>query len=193
MNYKQHINTLEDFSNICWNDATLSGHYCPKKYLKKYNFSPNVLLDVFCTDYMIFSYEDNYYNDFNLSMIREYQPHINIDEFKLLSKELDSVMELIKRSELLLEVIENNETIGSISKWQYNNISNYIDQLIKLDIKNKEIFNKVMVDNYLNYIQTNKYSGEMKNIESNQDPITIAKCILNTIPKVQYSSILSIK
>ena len=205
MDNKQVINTLEEFKNICLKKNCFSGHYNPEKFLKKYIYSVNILLDVFYTDYMIWCYEDYYYNDFCLSMISQYQPHINIDEFIILTQDLDSVLELLKRSKLVLELFYNSKSIQTISRWKYEIIEDYCDYLIKINDENdendenNENYNNTIIIDYVNLLMTNKccivkkfYSLNEK-IVSKEDVITKAKQIINILSNIEYSSILPLE
>jgi len=189
---KPQINTLKEFENICLIN-NYSKHYHPEKYLKKYNYSINILLNIFCTDYMIMCYEDYYYNDFSLDMIIQYQPHINIDEFKILVKDLDSMIELVKHTELVLELFDKNKSIQIISRWKYESIENYYDNLIK--INNNIQFNNIIINDYVNLLQINKYCiiNKLYNLDekiiSKEDVIKKAKQIKNILHDLEYSLI----
>lgn len=45
-------------------------HPRPKEYLQNYLFTKKVLIDVFCSEDMVFCFEDYYYHDIDLSMIQ---------------------------------------------------------------------------------------------------------------------------
>lgn len=195
---KQHINTLEEFENICLKNMKLS-RYNPKQYLMKYNYSQNILLDIFCTDYMIWCFEDYYSNDFNLDMITKYQLHINIDEFKILLFDLSQVLELVKRSELILELIEKNKSMQSMSSWVYEEISDYWNELYNIYTNSNEKFFDIVIRDYIDLLAKNKCSIVKKFYNpylipmSKQDIIMKAKHILDTLPKIEYSIILPLE
>jgi len=67
-------------------------YYRPKQYLSKYLFSQDILLDVFCSESLVCTFEDDYYNDLSIDMIEKYQTHINKEEFLLLWKDLDEIL-----------------------------------------------------------------------------------------------------
>jgi hypothetical protein len=194
---KQLINTLEEFEDICVKN-TSSIHYHPESYLMKYNFSINILLDVFCTDYMEWSFEDNYYNDFCLDMVIKYQPHIDIDKYKNLLKDLNDVFELVKRSELVLEFFNKNKQMNRISCWKYDFIDEYYKYLEQMNNDNREKIDDIIINDYINLLQTNKYClikklyNSDEKIISKEELIIKVKQIFNDLPKYEYSSILPI-
>ncbi len=192
---KQKINTLEEFENICLKNS--SGHYHPEKYLKKYDFSPNILLDVFCTDYMVWCYEDYYYNDFSLDMVIEFQPHVNIDEFKIMVRDLDSIFELVKRSELILELFYKNKSIQNITSYCYESIDNYYNYLVNLNKTANKEFDSIVIRDYIDLLKTNKcsvskkfYNQSSDFLISKEDVVKKAQEILNILPDDEYSLII---
>jgi len=195
---KPLITTLEEFENICIKKYR-SGHYHPERYLINYNFSPNILLDVFCTDYMVWCYEDYYYNDFNLNMVSEFQPHIDIEKFKTLAEDLDSILELVKHSELVLELFYKFKSIRQVTRYYYEIIEDYYDNLVELNSKKNEEFDSIVIQDYINLLKTNKcaiikkFYNSNDIIESKEDVVTKAKEILNILPKEEYSTIIPLE
>ena len=96
MDPKLFIKSEEEFDRL--NDY--SCRYRPMRYLSKYHFSIEALLDIFCSDSEVGCYEDYYYNDFDLDMVVQTQPHINIPSFKELWADLDE----IRTAELISKV-----------------------------------------------------------------------------------------
>lgn len=117
------ISTIEKFDKL----PTKSGHYRPEYYLSRYKFTPSILLDVFATDYMVYCYEDWYYNDFTPKMVAEYQPHIDIVRFVQLYDELQIILRLEKHSRF---VIAPNEL--SQNKIILKDLENSTQELIEL-------------------------------------------------------------
>lgn len=191
------INTLEEFENICEKDKNLIGsHYNPKKILSKYKFSLNMLLNIFASNYLIYSYEDYYYNNFNLEMIKKYQSHIDIDEYERMKKKLNDILELEKRSEFLTEIIEKNiDSISLISTWKYDIISDYLEKLE--NIKNEK-FIDIIIQDYVNLLFSNNFSitnNFFENLDifnlTKYDLLLKSKEIIKFIESPKYSKFLS--
>lgn len=190
------ITNFDELDNICQNDNSLGRHYKPKNYLTKYKFSINMMLDAFCTDYLVYTYEDYYYDDFNENMVKEYQPHINYGEFIILKKDLDSIIELEKRSELLIEIIEKNIEPSSIISWKYEKIDDYLcDLFVKIKDKSSEL-NNILITDYIDLLKKNKYSivkkcySEEESLLTTESIIKKAREIIKSFPSYEYSSIL---
>lgn len=164
-------------------------HYRPEKYLKNYTFSKEILLDIFCSEEMIFCYEDYYYDDITINMIKTLQPHINISEFKILWNDLDE----IRIAELFSDYIIN---IPVRSTYKYNLIDDYICNYDKYMFDFKSNFDSILVD-YKSMLKKNKFinkfslcsDDELESIIDKNTLIKKAKFILEKIPK-KYSSIL---
>lgn len=162
---KEIIKTKDDVYklNIC------TGHYRPELYLKNYLFTQEILLDVFCSDELVYCYEDYYYNDISIDMIKKYQPHIDSNEFLNLWLDLDE----IRIAELYAKFIVEKPTAGL-----------YFYDLIKIYSKNLDY--KELVNNFDKMIQENRF---IKQDLSEFEVMDKAKYILNMIPD-QYSKIL---
>ncbi len=170
------ITTIEDIDKINIKQT----HYHPESYLKKYIFSKEILLDVFCSEYMIYCYEDYYYNDISINMIEKYQPHIDIVEFNKLWDDLDE----IRIAELFSDYIINYP-IKSLYK--YNLIDKYI-------LNNN--FDDITII-YINTMKNNKFVQKhisynniyLSKFDNSNNLISYANHILKHIPE-KYSSIL---
>ena len=162
------------------------GHYHPERYLKSYKFSQEVLLDVFCSEDLVFCYEDYYYDDICMDMIKEFQPHINPDEFLKLWLDLDA----IRKVELFCTLIINVEDKKHISSYHYNLIDGYINKYIKSMYNTKEI-----IEDFTQLLKTNKFSIKFNLFDPNENlnnwdlVYNKAKQILKLIPD-PYSSAL---
>ena len=169
-------------------------YYRPRIYLSKYHFTKEILLDVFCSESLVCTYEDDWYNDLDIKMIEEYQPHINIDEFRVLWKDLDEILEVQQFCNFILNypkyvVVHNYNKIS-----QYINIPDitiFIEKILPALNDNKYI-KKYNLDKNLEIISViNKKNIE--NLSNDLDYITDLKVevfkILLTIPK-KYSTIL---
>jgi hypothetical protein len=160
-------------------------HYRPEKYLKNYLFSKEILLDVFCSEDMVFCFEDYYYDDINLDMIQKYQPHINIPEFTILWNDLDE----IRIAELFSNFIIQNPKKYT---YKYNIIEKYLN---KYQDSNFDI--NILLNDYKNMLLKNKFikkynlfnENEINNIINIDDASKIARIILENIPSI-YTSIL---
>ncbi len=160
-------------------------HYKPEKYLKNYLFSKEILLDIFCSEDMVFCYEDYYYDDICLDIIHKYQSHIDISEFKVLWNDLDE----IRIAELFSEYIIKNPTNLT---YQYNIIDKYIK-----NYEDSKFDMNILLNNYKNMLMKNKFikkynlcsEDEVNNIKNRDIAIKKAKLILENIPE-KYSSIL---
>lgn len=178
------ITTKEEINNI----PSFSSHYKPHSYLSKYKFSKEILLDIFCSEYMVYCFEDYYYDDITLNMIEEYQPHIDIEEFVELWYDLDSIREIELYCDLIIETIEK-KSIKNISSWKYNLIEDYIK---KIKIDNIYI---TLLDNFIFLLENNKYIliknlyNKDEKIDTEELLIKKAYALLKTIP-CKYSSIL---
>ena len=176
------ITTKEEVYNI----NSIVSHYHPKIYLSKYKFSKEILLNIFCSEDLVFCYEDYYYDDISLSMIEEFQTHIDINEFEILWDDLDE----IRTIELFCDLIIKKD----ISTYKYNLINKYIKKYGNNNNFNF-IFNKIIEDfNYL--LKTNKFAIKFNldkfQIELNDTTSEITlkvKKILEFIP-LSYISIL---
>jgi len=173
------ITTKEEVYSI----KGLGSHYHPERYLKKYKFSKEILLDIFCSEDLVYCFEDYYYDDITLKMIQELQPHIDIEEFEILWTDLDE----IRTIELFCDIIISEPKLN-ISHYKYNLVSNYID---KYDLNN--YYEKLLID-FNKLLETNKFSLKY-NLDLNLPIITkeqakeIAAKIIKLIP-LNYSSIL---
>ncbi len=182
-----YISTIEEFNKL-----PIRGHYNPEKYLSKYKFSQNMLLNIFCTDKMHFCFEDYYYDDFNLNMVKKYQPHINVNEFKKLWNEIDIIREAELHSLLIIELFEENYSVSAIRTWTYELIENYILKIKKHDNNNifdviKPDYKKLLKNN--KFIQSKKLYDQYEKIETREELIQKAKQIIKAIPD-DYTSIL---
>ncbi len=190
-NEKQIISSIEQFDNI----PHKSGHYRPEWYLSKYKFTKEVLLDVFCTDYNHWCYEDYYYDDICLDMIAQYQPHIDIKEFAIAWAQLDIILEAEFMSRLIIDLFEHKKLIGSISDYKYDMISGYFSQIKKLSPN--DLFAQLLKD-YIQMCKTNKYINKLKlpignnQISTCDELVQIAQHILSTITE-SYSSLLPVE
>jgi len=192
-NEKQIISSIEQFASL----PHKSGHYRPEWYLSKYQFTKEVLLDVFCTDYNHWCYEDYYYDDICLDMIAQYQPDIDIKEFANLWKQLDIILEAEFMSRLIIDLFEHKKLIGSISDYKYDMISGYFAQLKKLNQTSQTELNNRLCNDYIQMLKSNKYICKLKlpidanGICKSEELVKIAQYILSTIPEV-YSSLLPV-
>ncbi len=147
-------------------------HYNPESYLKNHIFSKEILLDVFCSEAMVYCYEDYYYDDISINMIEKYQPHIDIFEFKQLWNDLDE----IRIAELFSDYIINKPTC---SLYKYNLIEEYI-------LNNN--YNKISII-YIDTMKNNRFIQKYMLYNESKNIIDNAKYILDNIPN-KYSSIL---
>jgi len=188
MNENQIICSIEQFDNL----QHKSGHYRPEWYLRKYQFTKEVLLDVFCTDYNHWCYEDYYYDDFSIWMLEKFQPHINIVEFTILWKQLDIILQAEFMSRLIVDLYVNAKPIGLISDYRYDMISSYFAQIKKLN--QTDLFAQLLKD-YIQMLETNKYIMKLNlPIEANQistceELVNVAQYVVSTVPEA-YSSLL---
>lgn len=162
------------------------GHHHPERYLKSYKFSQEVLLDVFCSEDLVFCYEDYYYDDICMDMIKEFQPHIDPDDFLKLWLDLDE----IRIIELFCKLILNVNKKSYICEYKYNLIDDYISKYKKSNYNHTEI-----IADFVQLLQANKFSVNFNLYNSNDNlnewdlVVEKAKQILNQIPD-SYSSVL---
>lgn len=188
METKPFISSEEEFYklvNIC------SGHFRPIRYLSKYSFSVQALLDIFCSDSQVYCYEDYYYNDFDLDMVAQTQPHIDIPSFTELWANLYEIRRVELTSELALELFEKKVSNKSISKWSNELIGGFVNKIIGLDQQNVY---PIFLLEYKNLLDTNKFVNlhnlkVLFELDSPDSIIVQAKKILDSIPK-PYSSAL---
>ncbi len=188
METKPFISSEEEFYklvNIC------SGHFRPIRYLSKYSFSVQALLDIFCSDSQVCCYEDYYYNDFDLDMVAQTQSHIDVPNLKVLWDDLDEIRRVELTSEIALELFEKKVSNKSISKWSNELIGGFVDKIIGLD---QQMVYPIFLSEYKNLLETNKFvnSHNLKVLFELNSPDSIiaqAKKILDSIPK-PYSSAL---
>lgn len=186
------ITTIEQFDKL----PTKSGHYRPEYYLSRYKFSLSILLDVFATDYMVYCYEDWYYNDFTPKMVAEYQPHIDISQFTKLYNELQIILRLEKHSRFVIDILEKKPNLIILSEWNYEPIEKYVKDIKELyNIEKTELEKRVITD-YIQILETNDYS-KLKKLYIPDEPLdtpelVISKAyqVLKSIPYPNYSSIL---
>ncbi len=185
MDSKPFINSEKEFDklNIC------SGHYRPMRYLSKYNFSVQALLDIFCSDSQVYCYEDYYYNDFDLNMVAQTQPHIDIPNLKVLWSDLDEIRTAELVSQVAIDLFEKKVSNRSLKEWTNELISDFINKIVDLD---KNLVFPIFLSEYKNLLETNKFvnSHNLKLIFELDSPDSIiiqAKKILDSIPK-PYSS-----
>ena len=154
-------------------------HYRPTQYLKNYLFSKKILLDVFCSEYLVYCYEDYYYDDISLKQIAKYQPHIDIDEFKTLWDDLNE----IRIAKLYCNFLIKKPTTGL---YFYDLITDYSEDLNHTELINN--FGKMLQEN--RFIAKHIVFDETQN-HKNTEHIIIekAKQILAKIPS-EYSSLL---
>ncbi len=187
-NEKQIISSIEQFDNI----PHKSGHYRPEWYLSKYKFTKEVLLDVFCTDYNHWCYEDYYYDDICLDMIAQLQPDINIEEFAIAWKQLNIILEAEFMSRLVLDLYKENKPISTISDYKYDMISKYFSQIKK--INQTDLFAQIIKD-YIQMCKINKYISKLNlpvganQINTRDELIQVAQYVISTVPET-YSSLL---
>ena len=148
----------------------------PIDYLSKYLFSKEILLDIFCSEELVYCYEDYYYYDIDLSMIEKYQPHIDIEEFEQLWHDLDEVRTAI----LYCRFIVNKPITGL---YRYDIITKYSDSLDPTELLNN--FGVMLEEN--RYIQ--KYHSDIILSNQTDDIFEKATLILSRKPQC-YSSIL---
>lgn len=178
------ISTIEEVNNI---DQSISGYYYrPKIYLSKYLFTKEILLDVFCCNYLVSTFEDDYYNDLNIDMIVKYQPHIDKREFLTLWKDLDEILVVEQFCKFIINYPNYvvRHFYNSISEYinYHGDINKFIELILHILRKNKYI-NKYDLQDKIEYIgEINKYN-EIEEIKK------IAQDILSAIPS-SYSSII---
>jgi hypothetical protein len=123
-----------------------TSRYRPLKYLKKYMFSQEILLDLFCSEAFVYSYEDYYYDDISLDMIYKTQPHIDKQKFEILWNDLNE----IRKIELLCDfIIKDNPNFIT---YNYNLIEIYTIKHL-YNIKYNELTN-----DFLYIFQNNKFT-----------------------------------
>jgi len=166
-------------------------YYRPRIYLSRHLFTKEILLDIFCSDKLVYTCEDDWYNDLCVDMIQEFQPHINIEEFRILWKDLDEILEVEQFCKYILNypkyvVIHFYNQIHEYIK--IPDITVFIEKMICALKLNKYIkkytlypilkqIDEINKNNILN--DANNY-GEIK---------ALAEDLLATIPK-KYSTIL---
>ena len=187
------ITTEEEFNKL----PSLSSHYKPEKYLVRYKFSQDILLDFFCSEYMVWCYEDYYYDDISIDMITYYQPHIDRKVFLDLWNDLDLIREVELYSKLIIEILANNKSIVErVNHYDYASISDTVvvitkrEQLVKKYIKLLETNTYARKYNLLQtYFSNYDYQNYKNTNEDNIFIVTKAKEILTNIPH-RYSQIL---
>ncbi len=187
MDSKPFINSQEEFDSL----NIYSGRYRPMRYLSKYNFSVQALLDIFCSDSQVCCYEDYYYNDFDLDMVRQTQPHIDIPSFKELWADLNEIRTAELVSQVSIELFEKGILNKSIKSWPNELISDFVDKINELD---RDLVFPTFLSEYKNLISTNKfvqYHNLTLNLEldSQETIVAQAKKILNSIPNPYSSAI----
>lgn len=187
------ISTIEQFDKL----PTKSGRYRPEYYLSRYKFSLPILLDVFATDYMVYCYEDWYYNDFIPGMVAEYQPHIDIVRFVQLYNELQIILRLEKHSRFVIDILEKKPNLIILSEWNYEPIEKYVEDIKKLYGIEKTELEKRIITDYIQILETNNYSKLKKLyipdeiLNTPELVICKANLVLKSIPYPNYSSILA--
>ena len=184
--HKLMITTKEEVYGLNYN----RGHYRPERYLRSHLFSKEILLDLFCSEDLVFCYEDYWNDDICMDMIKKYQPHIEPDEFLKLWLELDEIREI----ELFCTLIINIANRENISSYQYNLIEEYVDKYKKSGYVLKEIikdFSELINSNRFasKFNLPEQFSGLVSNSKSLEELATHAKSILQFIPD-PYSSAL---
>jgi hypothetical protein len=181
------ISTLEEVDKI---DENIRGYYYrPESYLSKYLFTKEILLDVFCSQYLVTTFEDDYYDDFCIDMVAKYQPHIDVEEFLKLWKDLDEILVV----EQFCRYIINYPKY--VVKFLYNSINKYIEipiyEFIELMIsvlnENKYIIKLETLKNKI--IDITNINADHDHNNKIDDFKKIANEILLQIP-ARYSSIL---
>lgn len=193
INEKTIINSIEQFTNI----PHKYGHHRPEWYLSKYKFTECVLLDVFCTDYNHWCYEDYYYDNFSLWMVKKYQPEIDIVNFTIMWKQLNIILEAEFMSRLVIELCAENKPIDLISHYRYSMIGSYFTQIKKSCRAN--LFGQLNED-YVHILKTNKYIKKLNlgnlssstDIKTCEELVCVAQYVISTIPET-YSLLLPIE
>lgn len=190
MNSKPFINSKEEFDQL----DDYSSHFKPMRYLSKYHFSIQALLDIFCSDSQVFCYEDYYYNDFDLDMVEQTQPHIDIVNLKVLWDDLDEIRRAELTSEIALDLFHKKIPNKSINKWSRELIDGLVDKIIGLE--EDSVF-PVFVSEFKSLINSNKFINLynlniIHELDTPESIITQAIKILNSIPR-PYSSALPLK
>lgn len=169
------ITSEEEFDQL-----NIQGYYYrPEQYLSKYLFTQEILLDVFCSESLVCTFEDDYYNDINIDMIIEYQPHINSEEFLMLWKDLDEILVV----EQFCRYILNHPN------YVVNHLYNSISEMIKIKDINQFIKKMLII------LETNKFiikynlNDKLQNITGISEMKIVVNEILAFFPK-KYSSIL---
>lgn len=147
MENRPWINTEEELDAI----PNLSFHFRPELYLEKFNFPRDMLLDFFCSERLPICYEDYYYNDIYMDLIRELQPHIDADEFLKLWLELDEIREVEMFSQFICELHKRNYELYKIPCFQYDVIEDYIDNY-------RTSNGESLYEDYEYVLRTNRYS-----------------------------------
>lgn len=158
-------------------------HYNPKLYLSKYHFSKEVLLNVFCSEGMVWTCEDYYGDDIDMQMIHQYQPHIDIDEFRILWNDLDEV----RRAEYHCHYVKDYPRLKS--DYHYN-IIDCIIQFYTPSTQVEQIISDFKMSMKVNrYIQLYYSIEKIDTIVDLRSMKKIADEILEGIP-AHYSDIL---
>ena len=178
------ISTIEEVDNL---DQNLSGYYYrPKIYLSKYLFTKEILLDVFCSEYLVSTFEDDYYNDLNIDMIVKYQPHINKREFLALWKDLDEILVVKQFCNFIINYPNYvvRHFYNSISEYinYQGNINKFIEIILHILKKNKYIIKYPPIDKII-------YIGDLNQNNDIDEIKKLARDILSQIPS-RYSSII---
>lgn len=169
-------------------------YYRPRMYLSKYLFTKEILLDIFCSERLVCTFEDDWYNDLNVEMIKEYQPHIDIEEFTQLWKDLDEILEVEQICHFILNypkyvVVHNYNQISEYIK--IPDITSFVEKIIPVLNYNKYI-KKMDLDKTIEKIDElnkNYISHIIDDIDYVSGLKTEAMRILLKIPK-KYSTIL---
>lgn len=166
-------------------------YYRPRIYLSRNLFTKEILLDVFCSEKLVYTCEDDWYNDLSIDMIEELQTHINIEEFIILWKDLDEILEVEQFCKYILNYPKY------VVVHFYNQINDYIRipditvfvEKMLIVLKGNKFIQKYNLHEMLNEIdEINKYN--ILNDDNNYDKLKgCAGHLLLTIPK-KYSSIL---
>jgi hypothetical protein len=158
-------------------------HYNPKNYLSKYLFSKEVLLNIFCSEELVSTYEDYYNDDIDLEMIQKYQPHIDIVEFRILWNHLNE----IRKAEYFCYFVKQYPRLDI--SYRYN-IIEYIIQ----DYKRDTPINKI-IDDFKTHLLKNTYIQKYYSLEKIKKVVDletmkqVANEIISGLPN-RYSDIL---
>lgn len=153
-------------------------YYRPRLYMSRYLFTKEILLDVFCSEKLVSTCEDDWYNDLSIEMIRTHQPHIDIIEFTQLWKDLDEILEVEQFCRFILNYPKY------VVVFNYNRISEYI--------KNPDI--TVFIEKILSVLNENKYVKKF-NLDKNIHTISEInkKYIENLVNDTEYIADLKVE